>query len=321
MAIEMDSIVKENSQQKYWYRPSHHFSLAFRKLADMRKAVKMCDICLRILKETFYAHKAVLVASSPYFEAMFLSGMTESRQDEIELMEIDPKSFELLLNFFYEGELCITASNVQALLSTASVFQVEQVKLACSEFLESQLQPENCLGIINFAEAHGCPSLKRAACRYAISKYVEVSKCEEFLTLTLPQVLNFLCKDDLRVNGEEDVYDSALRWVNFDVQSRSALLPTLLSKIRLPLMSPEILVDKVKSNKLINNSLECRDLLDEALIIYLLPERSGIISSEKRRARKCYIDTGTIYAVGGLNSLGATLSSVERYDNGPCTCV
>lgn len=132
--------------------------------------------------------------------------------------------------------------------------------------------------------------------------------------LTVNQIGDLLSKDNLKVTSEEDVYDSAMRWVNFDVQSRVVHLPFLLGKIRLPLMSPEVLVDKVKANPLINNSFECRDLLDEALLLYhLLPERSSRISSEKVRPRKCYYDTGVIYVVGGLNSLGGTLSSVERY--------
>ena len=304
---------KDSSGSKYCYKPIQHFPLAFKKLSLMRNAGQICDICLKVSNCNFYAHKAILVASSPYFEAMFLSGMSETRQEQVELLQMDPDSFEALITFFYEGELDIECSNVQSLLTTASVLQVEQVKQACSEYLERQLSPENCLGIINFAEAHGCTKLKRAALRYAISKYVEVSKSDEFCILTLTQLLDLLSQDNLRVSSEEDVYDSAIRWVNFDIPSRSPHLPSLLNKIRFPLMSPEILVDKVKSNQLINSSLQCRDLLDEALIMYhLLPERSGAISSEKTRARKCYFDTGVVYAVGGHNALGATLSSVER---------
>ena len=304
---------RDRSVGQCWYRPDQHFSDTFRKLATLRKSQQICDICIKIGNRKFYAHKAVLVASSPYFEAMFLSGMTECRQDEVELLETDPEAFDSLLNFFYEGEVCIERANVQSILSSASVFQVAHLKHACSEYLKGQLSPDNCLGIINFAEAHGCSKLKKAAERYALSRYVDVSKGEEFLMLTVDQVSDLLSKDNLRVTSEEDVYDSTMRWIHFDVQSRAVHLPFLLGKIRLPLMSPEVLVDKVKSNRLICNSLKCRDLLDEALLLYhLLPERSSRISSEKTRPRKCYYDTGVIYAVGGLNSLGGTLSSVER---------
>lgn len=299
---------------QYCYRPEQHFTETFRKLSVLRKSQKMCDICIKVGNHNFYAHKAVLVASSPYFEAMFLSGMSECCQNEVELVEADPEAFSSILNFFYEGEVYINSDNVQLVLSSSSMFQIEGLKIACAEYLQEQLSPNNCLGINSFAEGHGCVRLQRVAKRYALLRYVDVSKGDEFLMLPVNHVADFLSNDNLKVTSEEEVYDSAMRWIHFNVQSRACHLPFLLGKIRFPLMSPVVLVDKVRSNQLVNTSLECRDLVDEALLLHhLLPERSHRIPAEKTRPRRCYYDTGIIYAVGGLNSLGGTLSSVERY--------
>lgn len=298
----------------YLYKPEGHFADAFMKLAKLKAKNELCDIVIKIQGREFCGHKLVLISSCPYFEAMFLSGMVESRQQEVTLQGIiEPAAFEVVLDFLYTGRISITSENVQSILSAASILQLEHLKNACSDYLYKQLAPSNCLGIKAFAEVHGCPKLVEEAKKHAVSRFSKVAASEEFLTLGVDQVVDLISRDDLQVHSEEDVFDAAIGWINHDVPKRSEHIATVLKQVRLPLLSPAVLVDKVKNNEIIQNSLECRDLLDEALIsFHLLPERRGSIPPQKTRARRCTLDAGVIYAVGGLNSVGGTLSSVEK---------
>jgi kelch-like protein 2/3 len=63
-------------------------------------------------EEEFSAHKTVLAACSPYFNAMF-SCFEESRQNRIQLQDIDPKALSLLLDYVYTAEVQVTEENVQ----------------------------------------------------------------------------------------------------------------------------------------------------------------------------------------------------------------
>ena len=297
---------------KYIYKPGGHFTAVFSKLTKLKVSDELCDITIKIESREFRAHKLILISCCPYFEAMFLSGMSESRQQQVELQGIDPSAFEAILELFYTGKICITAESVQSILSAASIFQIEHLKGACSQFLQKHLAPSNCLGIKVFAEGHGCQQLAKQAMKYAVSRFTEVATCEEFLGQSIDQVVEILSRDNLRVHSEEEVFDIAVSWINFDSAHRSRYMATLLNQVRLPLLSPTVLADKVKSNPLIQNNLECRDLLDEALIYHLLPDRRGSIPQQRTRTRRCTVDTGIVYAVGGLNSVGGTLSSVER---------
>ncbi|KAK6020042.1 hypothetical protein OSTOST_14309 [Ostertagia ostertagi] len=63
----------------------------------------------------------------------------------------------------YSGRLDIDESNVQLLLSTASILQLACVRDACSRFLLEQLDATNCLGIASFAQTHNCTQLAHAA--------------------------------------------------------------------------------------------------------------------------------------------------------------
>ncbi len=308
-----DASTKQKSDS-YFYRPKEHFGEIFTQLSKHRRNDKFCDITIVVGGEKYRAHKVILTAACPYFEAMFCSGMVESHQEIVEVQNIDCNAFEAILNMIYEGQIFISDATVQSILFAASIFQIDHLKKACSDFLIKELSPHNCLGIKIFAEAHGCYDLMELADRHALSRFTEVSKSEEFKLLSLDHVTDLLKRDNIRVSNEEDVFDAAMGWIDHDPERRTVHVPQLLRLIRLPLLSPEVLADKVKQIPIIHSNLECRDMLDEALISYhLLPERRHQIPSQKTTVRQCFYGMGIIYAVGGLNSLGGTLSSVERY--------
>ena len=309
----MDDESHRCKSNSYLYKPKDHSSVMFSYLSKLRKSDIFCDITIIIANNKYRAHKIILTAASPYFEAMFLSGMAESHQDSVVLQNIDTAAFESILNMIYEGQIFISVTTVQSILFAASIFQIDHLKMACSDFLIKELTPLNCLGIMMFAEAHGCCDLMETSHRHALSRFTEVSQSEEFLVLGLEQVTSMLRLDNLKVNDEEDIFDAAMGWINYSREERSQHVAILLQQVRLPLLSPAVLADKVRTNPLINSNFECRDLLDETLISYhLLPDRRDTIPTQRTTVRKCYYGMGNIYAVGGLNSLGGTLSSVER---------
>lgn len=301
------------------FSPQTCFTTTFAKLERLRTQHKLCDVIVRLEGREFHAHKVILIACCPYFEAMFLSGMSESRQKVVNLQGVHPDAFHAILGFFYTGKITISKENVQIILSAASIFQLEDLKTACANFLTKQLAPCNCLGIRAFAQAYGCSRLAEQAWKHILLKFPEVSSSEEYFQLDLAQVCQLLGCDHVRVASEEQVFDAAVRWIEHNPLQRSKHIAQVLRQIRLPLLPLTILADKVKCHRLIEDDLECRNILDDALISYhLLPDRRNSIPVESTRPRCCHYDMGVVYAVGGLSSVRGNLSSVERYC---CVCV
>lgn len=79
-----------------------------------------------------------------------------------------------------------------------SVF-VLGVKQACCEFLESQLDPSNCLGIRDFAETHSCVDLMQAAEVFSQKHFPEVVQHEEFILLSQGEVEKLIKCDEIQV--------------------------------------------------------------------------------------------------------------------------
>ena len=125
--------------------------------------------------------------------------MKETRQSAIELKEVDADAFQLILDYAYTGEVEVTTENVQDLLSAANFLQMANLRDACCEFLEAQLEPGNCLGIRSFADVHGCGELARRTDRFICQRFVEVVKSDEFLNLQWTEAKKLLSRDEIQV--------------------------------------------------------------------------------------------------------------------------
>lgn len=208
----------------------------------------------------------------------------------------------------------INTGNVQSLLVGSSFLQLQKVRDACCTFLNKRLHPHNVVGIRAFADTLGCLSLVEAAFKFIQKHFVHVSMEEEFLGLPFQEVLEIVSLDELHISNEEEVFEAMMRWVKKDIPNRKLFLPQLLTKVRMPLLTPQFLTDNVATEELIRTSHQCRDLLDEAKDYHLMPERRFLLQSFRTRPRCCPDIVGLIYAVGGLTKAGDSLSTVEVYD-------
>lgn len=107
----------------------------------------------------------VLASCSPYFYAMF-TGFEESRQDRITLQGVEHQALNLLVEYVYTSLVNVSEENVQSLLTASNLLQLTDVRDACCDYLQSQLDPSNCLGIRDFADVHGCVDLFNYADTY-----------------------------------------------------------------------------------------------------------------------------------------------------------
>ncbi|XP_066300512.1 kelch-like protein 18 [Branchiostoma lanceolatum] len=295
------------------FRASDFSSQGYSLMQDIRRQGKLCDVTLKVGDHKFTAHRIVLAATIPYFQAMFTHDMVECKQDEISIQGIEPSALEAMVNYAYCGQVQMDVTNVQSLLVAASFLQLHPVKEACCSFLEDRLHPNNCLGVKRFAETYMCHNLAEAANRYIQQNFIEVYKSEEFLSLQKAEVLQLLARDELNVKHEEEVYEAAIQWIRHDEERRKEDLVDLMSKVRLPLLKPQFIIERVMTEELVRSSHQCRDLVDEAKDYYLMPQRRSQLSS-RLRPRCCTDIPGRIYAVGGLTQAGESLSTVEVFD-------
>jgi hypothetical protein len=118
--------------------------------------------CPTLNSSVFYAHKAILCATSPYFNAMFTSDFAESREREIHVTACSPTIFGLILEFFYTGQIASLCSlEAEALIElsrTADLYGIDILLEQCHQELEEKLDADNALTMIEYAY-HSSPEL------------------------------------------------------------------------------------------------------------------------------------------------------------------
>ena len=127
----------------------------------MHQRRELCDVVLEVQGRRIPAHRLVLAACSPYFNAMFTSKLKECHEDVVTIKDMDCDAMTEIVNFAYSAKINVNTDNVQSVLKAACVLQIEPVVVISCEFLKTQLHPSNCLGFRSFAEGHGCFELQQ----------------------------------------------------------------------------------------------------------------------------------------------------------------
>ncbi|XP_029345949.1 ring canal kelch homolog isoform X2 [Acyrthosiphon pisum] len=310
--------IPENSrceQAKYEYKKSS-YSEIYEVLQSLRKDEILCDIKLETDDGgVIFGHKVVLASASPYFLAMF-TNFSEKNQDQVAIGQLKSSALQLLIDFVYSGKISITEQNVQDLLAASNILQLQEVKNACCNFLQAQLCPTNVIGIIAIADFHDCTKLLTSSELYFKQHFSDVVEEEEFLSLSSEQIVKLISSDELTVPSEEKIFESVIRWVKHDLDSRKPILPQLMEYVRLPLTSKNYILKNVVDDPLLNNCFKCKDYVFEALR-YHLHKSDELITIPHNIRTKPRQPSGTykvILAVGGAGINNEILDSTEWYD-------
>ena len=136
-------------------KSSDHVTSLTEKLNQQRKAghEDYCDITLICSGTRFPVHKAILSASSPYFECLLEGHFAERTQNEIDLTESisDPETLECILEFIYTGGLLVEGSDFRELLGASSLLLLNNAIELLSEYLKNSLVIANCIDIFELA--------------------------------------------------------------------------------------------------------------------------------------------------------------------------
>ena len=200
-----------NDGMKKTLKDPDHLEALIKSLDESRTQGKFCDIKITIGNRTFTAHKAVLAASSQYFSGMFNSGWRESDSTEINI-EGEPKIFDLLLDYMYKGQLCITEDTVVDILALSVYMQVMGAMKLCTRYLEFCYATESvpCVTavevLLQIRDNNQMSDLKEATVNYLAHNLMQffTNDKEDFLENVTSEILEDILTDkDVERNATE----------------------------------------------------------------------------------------------------------------------
>ncbi|TVU24189.1 hypothetical protein EJB05_26600, partial [Eragrostis curvula] len=140
-------------------------------LGDLLASRLGADVTFMVSGELFPAHRIVLAVRSSVFKAELFGHMKEKDMAYIQIDEMDPNVFRAMLHFIYTDALpeIDDRDNVaiaQHLIVAADRYDLEKLKIICTDILLSRADATNVATTLVLAEQHGFTALKEACFRF-----------------------------------------------------------------------------------------------------------------------------------------------------------
>ena len=126
----------------------------------------------------------------------------------------------------------VFTGNVQDILDAANHLQVVPVVAACSHYLRSQLDVDNCLDLLTIGETYTLPDLCQQIYCYMGQNLARLSCLPQYQRLSETQLKRLLKQNYPIECIEAEVLQAVLSWIAFDLSARQQHAEALLSGIR-----------------------------------------------------------------------------------------
>ncbi|XP_078589156.1 kelch-like protein 24 [Branchiostoma floridae x Branchiostoma japonicum] len=286
-----------------------HSSALLQGLQELRSDNLLVDVILCVSGKEIPCHRNVLAACSGYFRAMFCNGHRESKEHKVTIHEASASALQLLVDYAYTSKVTITEDNALDLLESASFFQFESVRDACTKFLSDTLSVTNCLERLSVGNMLMNHHLETSALSYVLKEFTAVNETPDFLDLTKELLITLISSDELNAS-EETVYASVLKWIKHAPRKRKKEMRELMELVRFPWIDKMYFIEKVQTDKTLCKC--CQDIVSEALKCQAFP---GEVQSPRTRPRRVSGVREAVVVIGGTEKSGRGQGNPPVYSN------
>lgn len=311
----------DNSRLSDYSSPEHSESL-ITNFETFRIEGGYSDVTLVVDGKHFPCHRVILAAGSRYFKSMFSSGMEECRKNKIDLQQVDSNVFEYVLHFIYTGRVQITTSILQDLFQQAYMFQIEPLVNLCVKFFKENMNESNCLAALMLADTHAHSQLYEISKELACFHFRTIVNDEDFCRLSLQCVMDVLCDRRLRCDGEHQVFEMAIKWLDADGNEgrRKNFRFKILEAVKFPMIRKEYLLDIVSKSPHVMQDEKGLKLYEDAITYHMVPSRRHMLNSFQITPRLTSSNHETAILLGGRLADGLSIDVESfRSDTGEFT--
>ena len=285
-----------------------------KRLDIQRRNEHFCDVIVEVGsgddQARLKAHRIVLCAASPFFYNALNSDMKEKKEGVIRLKETSKAVMEEVLEYLYTGYVYINEQNAHDLMAVADYFIIPSLKILSGKVIQQTLSLSNCIVAYLSAMKYRCEELQKEARDFIQSNFVTVAKTEVFVNLSSKEVEEWISSDDIIVEGEEDIFEVVMKWIEKS-ESRKQSLPDLLRHVRFIYIKRDFLFNVILSNPLVKDNLECSNLVLDAMKLAFNGTDVCYFAQPPRNCLKTHEDA--IVACGSSNETICFIPSKNKW--------
>ena len=210
------------------------------------------DVTVGVGSHSISANRMVLSCYSNYFQTLFKTSI--DYPDSVRIDDVHDESVISIIEYIYTRSININKQNVINLLSAAHLLQMNDVKQFCFEYLESNINSDNCISGIKISKQYNNNSLLTKHCQYLSQHFTEISNQDEFKNLTADDLVS--CVTELN-NNEVDhmmLFEAIVSWTKHDQQNRVDDFPVLFQMMKLEQLPYDYLMFVVSKHQTVRTS-------------------------------------------------------------------
>eukprot|EP00823_Brevimastigomonas_motovehiculus_P002383 TRINITY_DN145_c0_g3_i1.p1 TRINITY_DN145_c0_g3~~TRINITY_DN145_c0_g3_i1.p1 ORF type:complete len:561 (-),score=76.33 TRINITY_DN145_c0_g3_i1:66-1589(-) len=242
----------------------------FDNLSELCLSERFADVYFRVSPssssegERIPAHRLIVAAASPVFEAMLFPQTIASASSKINtnvlheeydivINDTSPTMFKRMLKAIYHDSVNISVDHVIPLITLADKYQVDSLREHCIRCLEENANPRNVCTILEGSQKvmGDCTT----ALKFFTENFYEVIEAKEYLYLST-DTFSTILKSNSICAAEVDIFCTANTWAAAECK-RQKMSPTGVNKrrvlgdalkyIRFPVMSVTEIAKKVQT--------------------------------------------------------------------------
>lgn len=146
--------------------------------------VSLSDVTFVVKGEVIPANKSILALQSDVFESMFATDMLEKKTNTVEIVDIEPKIFKLMLRFVYDGNLdCNETEELLELCKAADKYELRNLVKLCANNACFELCTSNVVDILVVADQVRDDFFKNKCIKFVIENKDQIVKTEGYKNL------------------------------------------------------------------------------------------------------------------------------------------
>lgn len=242
-----------------------HAAELLRFLGSLWMTRTLCDLVIKIDNRKYLAHRLSLAMfSRKYREEFQKRDKEEGGVYTITLSYTSHCALEAILKYIYSAEIDINPANADEILSGAKELGVDNLINMAQDYLDSLSIGDVLTYMTNLFDKDGGELVTYELYVYVMTHLTKISRTPEFLRASLNSVIAILNDSNLSVSSELEVFDAALRWINYDKSARESATDEILKCVRFSLMTPEEIHTKIESNHLLKGQKEINNMILKA---------------------------------------------------------
>lgn len=168
--------------------------------------------------EQIHAHRNVLAALSPKYEAQFYGNQADERDIYVE--DISTASFNEFIKLFYLGKADFTLENIEDIINLSKQCLVNAFVVKCKNFLQSRISKQNVCWIYQVAILYDVQAVL-VSCEIFIGEHLpELLSSDDFLEIDHDTLLRILGIEPLYCQ-EIDVFEGCIKWARAACQQKN----------------------------------------------------------------------------------------------------